>query len=411
MTDADDRDPMELQPMALADVGGNPLTPSTLGQAMQLSNMLAKSSLVPEAMQGKPVNVLMALMKGAEVGMTPVQTLSSVFVVDGKTEFYGKGMLAIVMQHPAYYDRKEWFSDSEGNVVEHQAHCAHCVMYRTRRDGSLTQFSGVFSLEEAHQGELQGKKNWRKSPDRMLMWRARSIAADAAFPDALRGLAPRPNQSAADFAAIELRPAISEAFESHGIKPPQADEPLTITCNCIDGAGFPRHDCPVCEGSGEYIDPRTDRRSQVYGNCAKCDPNACTCGPEPEDDEPPIELPDDPDICDNCDEPFKADAENVTTCAKCNAELTAAEDATWRKCGECDREFQITHEDKLETRCVVCKMWPKAKAAPEPELDSEADPAAPRAYECPVCEGPTTRSSEGKPMTCDDCNTRAAKGA
>lgn len=63
----DERDPMELQPMQLEDVASNPLTPSTLGQAMQLSNMLAKSSLVPEAMQGKPVNVLMALMKGAEM--------------------------------------------------------------------------------------------------------------------------------------------------------------------------------------------------------------------------------------------------------------------------------------------------------------------------------------------------------
>lgn len=385
----DDSDPMELQPMALADVAENPLTPSTLGQAMQLANMLAKSSLVPEAMQGKPVNVLMALMKGAEVGMTPVQTLSSVFVVDGKAEFYGKGMLAIVMQHPDYYDRKEWFTDNEGNVVEHQAHCAHCIMYRVRRDGSLATFSAVFSLEEAHQAELDGKRNWRKSPDRMLMWRARSIAADSGFPDALRGLAARPDQSAADFAAVELRPAISEAFEAHGIKPPQADEPLTITCNCVDGAGFPQHDCKTCEGSGEYIDPRTDGSAPVppmtfrpltrTEQLARIDPlkvagevipvpKGMRPAPEPEDDQP-IELPDSPSLCDNCDEPFAPDAESVTTCSGCTAELNAPFDAG----------------------------------------------PAPPALECPVCEGETTRFQPGMhgtstPLSCDDCNNRAAKG-
>lgn len=380
---ADDRDPMDLQPMTLDAVGKNPLTPSTLGQAMQLSNMLAKSSLVPEAMQGKPVNVLMALMKGAEVGMTPVQTLSSVFVVDGKAEFYGKGMLAIVMQHPDYYDRKEWFTDNDGHVVERQAHCAHCVMYRVRRDGSLAHFSACFSLEEAHQGNLQDKRNWVKAPDRMLMWRARSIAADSGFPDALRGLSPRPNQSAADFAAVELRPAITEAFKAHGIKPPQADEPLTITCNCVDGEGFARNTCLVCEGSGEYIDPRTDGSALVI-----------EAPPAPEDDQP-IDLPEYPTLCDNCDETFTPDADNVTTCGRCNAELNAGEDAEFRACCVCDKEFKIPDEDSAEMRCAPCR----AKAE-----------AAPRAYECPVCEGPTTRTTEGTPMTCDDCNKRAAKG-
>ena len=171
MTDADrdSRDLMKLQTITKADVKGNPLAPASLDQAMDLANMLAKSDIVPTALRGKPANVLIVIMHGAEIGMSPAQALASVFVVDGKPQLYGVGFLAVVMSHPEYYGRKEWYTNYDGEVVKHHAECAHCVMYRQTKRGTVDQFYSEFSLQESREAGLYDKTNWRKYPDRMLM--------------------------------------------------------------------------------------------------------------------------------------------------------------------------------------------------------------------------------------------------
>lgn len=45
---------------------------------------LARSSLVPRALKGKPDDVLLVMVQGAELGLTPVQSLSHLYVIEGK---------------------------------------------------------------------------------------------------------------------------------------------------------------------------------------------------------------------------------------------------------------------------------------------------------------------------------------
>ena len=70
--------------------------PATLTEAMQFSEMLAKSSMVPRAYQGKAEDVLVAMQWGREIGLAPLQALQNIAVINGKPSVYGDAAMALV---------------------------------------------------------------------------------------------------------------------------------------------------------------------------------------------------------------------------------------------------------------------------------------------------------------------------
>ena len=61
---------------------GKPL--ETLEQIIDLSKALAFSSLVPDTLRGKPNDVGIILMYGAELGLPPMQSIQGIYVVKGR---------------------------------------------------------------------------------------------------------------------------------------------------------------------------------------------------------------------------------------------------------------------------------------------------------------------------------------
>jgi hypothetical protein len=132
---------------------------SSLGEMMQMSEMLAKSSMVPTAYRGKPQDVLVCLMWGQEVGLGAIQALNGISVINGKPALWGDAALALVRGHPACAGIREW---SEGEGEKMVAFC---------------------------EAGLWGKPGpWQQYGPRMLQMRARGFAIRDVFPDALRGV-------------------------------------------------------------------------------------------------------------------------------------------------------------------------------------------------------------------------------
>ena len=59
------------------------MAPASVSEAMQLSDMLARSAMVPTPYRGKPQDVFVAVMWGAEVGLGPLQALNGVSIING----------------------------------------------------------------------------------------------------------------------------------------------------------------------------------------------------------------------------------------------------------------------------------------------------------------------------------------
>lgn len=159
---------------------GGGLVPKTLGEMMELSRILAGSSMVPKDYIGNAGNVMVAIQMGAEVGLGPMQAIQNIAVINGRPAVWGDAMLGIVVAHPDFEGINEM---DEKDIGELQA--AVCVIKRKGRD----PYTATFSVEDAKKAKLWGKDSpWQTYPNRMLKMRARAFACRDVFPDALRGL-------------------------------------------------------------------------------------------------------------------------------------------------------------------------------------------------------------------------------
>ena len=158
------------------------LTPTTFEGALQFSETMAQSSMVPKAFQGKPADILVAVQWGSEVGLPPLAALQNIAVINGKPSIYGDSLLALVTGHPEYGGHEETIARPDGDII------ATCRIVRLVK-GREVATERSFSQGDAQRAKLWNKPGpWTQYPKRMLQMRARSFAIRDAFPDAIAGI-------------------------------------------------------------------------------------------------------------------------------------------------------------------------------------------------------------------------------
>jgi len=184
-----------------------PLSPSTFTEAVKFAEMMSRSTMVPPDYRGKPENVLMALQYGAELGLSPLQSIQSLALINGKWTLYGDAILALVRGSPVCEDVIERF-EGEGDKLT--------AICEARRRGSEPKVWS-FSVADATKASLWGKSGpWTQYPRRMLQHRARGFALRDAFPDVLRGVI-----SAEEAGDMPIRGMVD-------VTPPPSPEPLGV---------------------------------------------------------------------------------------------------------------------------------------------------------------------------------------
>jgi hypothetical protein len=154
--------------------------PANLTEAIQFSDMLASSNMVPKQYQGKPQDILVCVQWGYEMGLAPMQALQNIAVINGKPSVYGDAAMALVQASPVCEDVEEFF-ENEGSPNP----IAVCIAKRKGRKPVIVKFS----VEDAKRAGLWGKQGpWSAYPKRMMQMRARGFALRDAFPDVLKGM-------------------------------------------------------------------------------------------------------------------------------------------------------------------------------------------------------------------------------
>lgn len=227
----------------LSTRGGLPQA-DTLADVLRLADLLAKSSMVPEAYRGQPQDVVVAVLWGAEVGLGPLQSLQSISVINGRPAVWGDGALALVRSHPACAGVREGV---EGEGDDRHGWCE--VVRRGEQPERRT-----FSVADAKRARLWGKPGpWTQYPQRMLQMRARGFALRDVFADALRGVItaeeaadipeePRLVPSAtAEAPAPAVGPGALVSASSFGLEALDAQLSQLFTPDCVRGClGEPR---------------------------------------------------------------------------------------------------------------------------------------------------------------------------
>ena len=151
------------------------LIPTDINEAMKLSEILAKSEIVPKDFIGKPSNIFVAVNWGIEIGLSPMQSLQSIAVINGRPAIWGDSALALVRGSGKLEYIKEEQTEAE----------AICKVKRVGEPEVVVKFS----MADANRAGLVNRSPvWKAYPKRMLQMRARSFALRDVFTDVLKGI-------------------------------------------------------------------------------------------------------------------------------------------------------------------------------------------------------------------------------
>jgi hypothetical protein len=157
--------------------GGFSLVPQNMNEALEFATLIAKSDMVPKDYKNNPGNVIVAVQMGLDLGLSPMQSLQNIAVINGRPCVWGDSQLAIVKAHPECMDVVESYDEIKK--------IATCIVTRKGQ----TPVKRTFSDEDANRAGLLNKPGpWKQYPQRMMQMRARSFALRDSFPDALKGI-------------------------------------------------------------------------------------------------------------------------------------------------------------------------------------------------------------------------------
>lgn len=215
------------------------LVPQTLDDAFRLAKALSSAGdMVPKAFQGKPEETMAAIIRGMEIGLAPMQALSSIAVINGRASLWGDAMPAL-MQRAGHHIDVEYEGAGDALVA---------VATLTRGDNGK-QIVRRFGLADAKRANLLGKAGpWQQYPQRMISHRARAWAIRDGAADALMGL--QVAEEVSDYGPDAARDVTPTAPKRGGV---MYADPDPVVDEIIDSSGATNK----VTADGEILDAET----------------------------------------------------------------------------------------------------------------------------------------------------------
>jgi hypothetical protein len=151
--------------------------PRNIDELTSVANFLKLSSLVPKALMGKPADIMLVMWQGLELGLLPVQALTSIHVIEGRPSLSAQAKVALCLREPQIC---KYFVPIESTEK--------AATFETWRVGAPQATRFTYTIEYATTAGLVSKDNWRKNPKAMLRARAESQLADMVYPDVIKGM-------------------------------------------------------------------------------------------------------------------------------------------------------------------------------------------------------------------------------
>ena len=191
------------RPATLANRGVVQL--STLDDVARLAKIAADSGL---ARVRTPAECAVILMTGAELGLSPMQSLRGIYVVEGRPTLAADTMVAVIRRSGVC---ALW------RTVESTAE--RCTIEAKRTDDDRAQ-SKTWTIADATRAGLAGKNIWKQYPAQMLRHRCAADLARELFSDVVLGLYD------------------PEEIDSSTYDDAPAQEPTQRRANPLDGLGI-----------------------------------------------------------------------------------------------------------------------------------------------------------------------------
>lgn len=152
------------------------IIPRDFTEVQTFAEVLAKSALLPEALRGKAADVVVQILAGRELGLSPMAAIRGIHLIQGKPVLAADTMVAIVLGSGLC----EYFMCVEETDAG--------VTYETKRKGTPKPQRSSWSIEDSKRAALNTKENHRLYPRAMMRSRCKAALARDAYPDVLAGV-------------------------------------------------------------------------------------------------------------------------------------------------------------------------------------------------------------------------------
>lgn len=209
-------------PTIMAGGAVRAIVPQDFDSAWRIANAVCKAQMAPRGLE-TPEKAMVAIMHGLEIGLTPMNALQSIAVVNGRPTIWGDGAIGLARGSGLL----EWMEEKFEGKEYDDTYRAVCIV---KRKGEPKPLTGTFSVADAKKAGLWGKQGpWQQYPKRMLQMRARAFILRDGFADVLKGLAIK--EEVEDYAARDV------TVREEPPAPPPLNAVETQTTEAIASAG------------------------------------------------------------------------------------------------------------------------------------------------------------------------------
>lgn len=246
--------------------------PTNIEEAIQLADIMAGTDMVPDQFKQKPGDILVAMQLGDSVGLTPMQAIQGIAVINGRPSIWGDAALAVVLASGMMENYKEMTFDE---IV-----AAKKAVFWSKRRGIDEPIIREFSIEDAKRAGLWNnsrKPIWQGYWPRMLQMRARGFNLRDGYADVLKGLAIAEEMNdIIDVVGSEIREApkmlaVPQRLSDKSpvnikngkaeVQPPPADPDPDPVREVSQPSGKIEPTCKTCGGQLKYIKAGTSKSS------------------------------------------------------------------------------------------------------------------------------------------------------
>jgi hypothetical protein len=143
------------------------VTADPVDNMLSQARVLLRSGMLPSHIRS-PEQAVVVMVRGRELGIGPMEALTSINFIKGKVSSSTQLMLALIYRSGQLEDIEMVRGDP-----------STCTMKRK----NMTPHTASFGSENAKRAGLAFKDNYRKYPETMYLWRAIAICARVVFPD------------------------------------------------------------------------------------------------------------------------------------------------------------------------------------------------------------------------------------
>ncbi len=154
----------------------------SLSDKIEYAKALAPAAILPATFKGNPANLLWAIEYADALGISRMNAITSIHVINGKPSASAELIAGLVRR--------------DGHKLRVSGDDKSATAQIIRKDDPDFTYEAVWTIERARAAGLTGKDTWKNYPAAMLRARAITEVARAACSEALLGLVYTPEELA-----------------------------------------------------------------------------------------------------------------------------------------------------------------------------------------------------------------------